>query len=423
MTPLTTAFERFTDLAGFTIGRQAENSPVRQQNRAGRPEILLSVHEDIEPLKEVWQVLERDGDGTPFQSYLWVSAWQRHIGTKQGIRPAIVVGWDNEGGALFIFPLGVQRGFVCNKLVWLGGDITDYQGPLLARDFVWHVSPAQFPNLWADIREMLPIHHMAALSRMPERIGGQANPFMTLGGLRRHASSAHCTVLKEDWATYYNEKRSSGSKKRDKQKRRKLEELGEVSFITPATAEERVACFDALAKQKSVAFARMGVANFFEKPGHLDFYRDLATNPEAEELFHLSHMRVGDTVAATSCGLSFGGRYHYILAAYDETAETARFSPGMAQLMELMAHATEEGHTVFDFTIGDEAYKEQWCELEVPLYDHFEPDTFASWAVLGPKIAYLRAKRFIKQTPVLWQGFTRLRAAFGGFFSAHTARA
>ena len=211
--------------------------------------------------------------------------------------------------------------------------------------------------------------------------------------------------------------------KRDKQKRRKLEELGEVSFITPATAEERVACFDALAKQKSVAFARMGVANFFEKPGHLDFYRDLATNPEAEELFHLSHMRVGDTVAATSCGLSFGGRYHYILAAYDETAETARFSPGMAQLMELMAHATEEGHTVFDFTIGDEAYKEQWCELEVPLYDHFEPDTFASWAVLGPKIAYLRAKRFIKQTPVLWQGFTRLRAAFGGFFSAHTARA
>lgn len=423
MTPLTNAFEKFTDMAGFTTGRTAENRPARVNNRVGKPEILISVHEDIEPLKAVWQALERDGDGTPFQSYLWVSAWQRHIGTKQGVRPAIVVGWDSEGGALFILPLGVQHGFVCNKLIWLGGDITDYQGPLLAKDFAWHVSAAQFPQLWADIREVLPLHHMAALSRMPERIGGQANPFMTLGGLRRHASSAHYTVLKDDWASYYNEKRSAGSKKRDKQKRRKLEELGEVAFVTPRTAEEKLATFDALAEQKSVAFARMGVANFFEKPGHLDFYRDLAADPQADGLLHLSHLRVGDTLAAASCGLSFAGRYYYVLASYDEAAETSRFSPGMTQLMELMSHATETGHAAFDFTIGDELYKEQWCEVEVPLYDHFEPDTLASWAVLGPRIAFLRAKRFIKQTPVLWQGFTRLRAAFGSLFSAHPARA
>ncbi len=33
------------------------------------PDVLLSVHEEIEPLKAVWQELERSGDCTPFQTY------------------------------------------------------------------------------------------------------------------------------------------------------------------------------------------------------------------------------------------------------------------------------------------------------------------------------------------------------------------
>ncbi len=101
----------------------------------------------------------------------------------------------------------------------------------------------------------------------------------------------------------------------------------------------------------------------------------------------------------------------------------ARFGPGVIQLMELMQHATENGHTVFDFTIGDESYKEQWCEVEVPLFDYVEPNTLAGWAGLGPRVAYLEAKRFIKQTPVLWNGFTRLRAAMGALSAARPARA
>ena len=78
-----------------------------------------------------------------------------------------------------------------------------------------------------------------------------------------------------------------------------------------------------------------------------------------------------------------------------------------------MAHATATGHGEFDFTIGDEAYKEQWCEVEVPLHDHMEPNSLIGWIGLGPEIAYFQVKRFIKQSPVLWRWFTRLRAAAG----------
>ncbi|MEQ8326632.1 MAG: GNAT family N-acetyltransferase [Parvibaculum sp.] len=423
MTPLTYAFDKLDGFSFLSRDEKAGKSRVSDGFQTGRPEILISVHDDFEPLKTVWQALERKGDGTPFQTFAWLSAWQRHIGTKQGVTPAIVVGWDSQGGALFIFPFGVERGLICNRLVWLGGEISDYHGPLLAQDFARHVSPAQFGTLWDDIRDLLPTHHMVSLGRMPERVGAQANPFMSLGGMRRHPSSAHMTMLKEDWASYYGEKRSSGSKKRDKQKRRKTEELGAVEFVSPSTAEAKLATLEALIAQKSVAFQRMGVTNFFEKPGYLDFYRSLAADPEAEGLLHLSHLDVGGIVAAASCGVSFGGRYYYVLASYDEKAEAARFGPGVIQLMELMQHATENGHTVFDFTIGDESYKEQWCEVEVPLFDYVEPNTLAGWAGLGPRVACLEAKRFIKQTPVLWNAFTRVRAALGALSAARPARA
>jgi CelD/BcsL family acetyltransferase involved in cellulose biosynthesis len=87
-----------------------------------------------------------------------------------------------------------------------------------------------------------------------------------------------------------------------------------------------------------------------------------------------------------------------------------------------MERATANGHAAFDFTIGDEGYKDQWCEIEIPLFDQVEPNNLVGWLGLGPRIAYLQAKRFIKQTPVLWQGFTRLRAAKGMFAAAVSAR-
>lgn len=423
MTPLTTAFERATGLPVQRPEWADKKTFISSALQANRPEVLLSLHDEFEPLKAVWQKLEREGDATAFQSYTWLSTWQRHIGTVQRIKPAIIVGWDRGGGALFILPFGVERGVMLNRLVWLGEGLCDYHAPLLSKEFSRHVNPAQFAGLWNDIAQLLPAHQMVTLGRMPERIGDQANPLMALGAMRRHPSSAHLTRLNKNWDSYYSAKRSAGSKKRDRQKRRKIEELGEVSFVTPTSAEERLATLEAIVAQKSVAFARMGVANIFEKPGYLAFYRALAGDAEALDLLHLSHLTVGDTVAAASCGLSMGGSYYYVLASYDEEAEAARFGPGVVHLMELMAHATETGHAVFDFTIGDEAYKESWCEVEVPLFDYFEPNTLAGWAGVGPRIALHQAKRFIKQTPVLWQTFTRLRAAAAGFLTARSARA
>jgi CelD/BcsL family acetyltransferase involved in cellulose biosynthesis len=387
------------------------------------PEVLLSVHDDFASLRPVWTALEKAGDCTVFQSFAWISTWFAHIGKAQGIEPCIVAGWDAEEGALFILPLGLERGLLGTKLVWLGGGLCDYQGPVLSPNFSLRMRPGQFKAVWTQIREMLPEHDVVELTRMPERIGGQANPFMQLDNLAQHASSAHMTRLKPTWDEYYDSKRSSGSKKRDRQKRRKIEEFGETVLVTPTDKTEIARTVEALIEQKSATFARMGVVNMFDKPGVRDFYMALATDASAQGLVHVAHLEVGGKIAAANWGVSFGGRYHYVLASYAEQEEFAKRGPGMIQLMDLMKHATETGHTEFDFTIGDEGYKGDWCEVEIKLYDHLEAATVRGLLTLLPTAAFLKVKRFIKQTPVLWQAFTRLRAAAGSFPGAVAARA
>ncbi len=410
-------------MAATQAAPQNEGAVIEGPWRA-TPEVLLSIHNEFASLRDVWMAVEQAGDCTVFQSYGWLSAWFAHVGKLEGIEPCIVTGWDAGGdGALFILPLGIQQGRLGAKLVWLGGGLCDYQGPLLSKAFPHRVRHGQFNALWKQIREMLPQHDVVELGRMPERIGGQANPFMQLNHISQHASSAHMTRLKPTWDAYYDSKRSSGSKKRDRQKRRKMEEFGVTELVTPTDKAAIARTVEALIEQKSATFARMGVANMFQKPGVRDFYIALATDAANEGLIHVAHLEVGGKIAAANWGLSFGGRYHYVLASYAEQEDFAKRGPGLIQLMDLMKHATEAGHTEFDFTIGDEGYKADWCEVEMKLYDHLEAETVRGLLTLLPRMAFLKVKRFIKQTPVLWQAFTRLRAVAGSLPGDIAARA
>ena len=126
---------------------------------------------------------------------------------------------------------------------------------------------------------------------------------------------------------------------------------------------------DALIDEKRRSYAKLGVANMFEWPGYRDFFLDLATGAQSSRLTHVSRLDVGAMTAAANFGLMFRGRYYYILAGYDD-GELARFGPGAIQLQDVMRYALEHGCTLFDFTIGDEPYKREWCDVEIRLCDY-----------------------------------------------------
>ena len=96
--------------------------------------------------------------------------------------------------------------------------------------------------------------------------------------------------------------------------------------------------------------------------------------------------------AAANFGLMFRGRYYYILAGYDD-GDLARFGPGSAPAHGRDALcASSTAATLFDFTIGDEPYKREWCDIEISLCDHVSPASLRGWLAAVPDGAVASAQ-------------------------------
>jgi CelD/BcsL family acetyltransferase involved in cellulose biosynthesis len=348
-----------------------------------------------------------------FQCFDWLSLWHRHVGATGGVKPAVVLGRSRDGALVFLLPLSVSPGLV-RRLTFLGDGLCDYNAPLIAPDFASHVTSAQFLSLWKDILARLQRtpqlrHDLVALTKMPETVGSQRNPFLDLEvGL--NPSGAYLTHLRGTWEEFYTATRSSATRRRDRTKRKRLAEHGEVRFVDPQDAGEAARTLETLIAQKSRAFARMGVQNLFERPGYRAFFLDLATNPQTRSLVHVSRLDVGAVWAAVNLGLTFRGSYYHVLASYDD-GEISRFGPGAAHLRDLLQQAIEKGFSRFDFTIGDERYKLEWSDTIVKLYDHVAAASPRGWPVVFASTAFRRLKRLIKQNPLLWRAFSLMRGA------------
>src|SRR3954463_2068621 len=194
-------------------------------------DITLSLHDDMTKLETDWRRFEQHADCTVFQSFDWLSLWYRHIGEPADVRPAIVAGRDKAGALVFLMPLAVTPGLL-RRLTFLGDGLCDYNAPLLAPGFAAALDAASFRALWHDIRALVQArpqlrHDVIALTKMPETVGAQINPFLHFD-LGLNPSGAHLMALGRAWEEFYTAKRSSATRRRDRSKRKRLAEHGEV---------------------------------------------------------------------------------------------------------------------------------------------------------------------------------------------------
>jgi len=379
-------------------------------------EIELAVHDAMAAVEADWRAFEQQADCTVFQTFEWLETWQRHIGALNGVQPAIVVGRDAGGDIQFIMPLSTRPVGFARELAWLGTELCDYNAPLLAPGFSERMDRARFMALWARVTKALQDHPRLAfdyvnLTKMPEMVGAQKNPMLNLA-VTMNPNGAYLTHLAGDWEAFYTAKRSSTTRRRDRTKRKRLAEFGEVQFVNADSESAILSALDTLMKQKARLFAHMGVANLFAKPGHVDFYRAMAAGPATRHLVHMSTLNVGTTPAAVNLGLTHHGCYYHLLASYDD-GDVSRFGPGAAHLHDLLHLAIDRGFNIFDFTIGDERYKRDWCDTELKLFDSISAVTWQGALMAASIVGAQRLKRQIKQVPALWNAFSKGRALIG----------
>ena len=384
---------------------------------AGRADIRLSVHEDIGAIEHEWREFQQRADGTVFQTYEWLSTWQRHVGARRGVQPAIVIGRDGRGEIMMLLPLAVERGKLARQLTWLGSELCDYNAPLLVPDFSLHVSLARFELLWAEVLQRLRGNPRLAfvlihLDQMPTTIGEQRNPILHLGAIS-HPNCAYMLSLDDSWDQLYAKKRSSSTRRHDRTKRNRLTQHGAVSSIRLEEPAAIARTLEILMEQKERWFAEMGVGNMFANPGCREFFLDIATNPQTRHVTHVSRLDAAGVPLATSFGLMFGGRFYYVLASYDRRNDLVKHAPGIALLHDLMRYAVEHGFRQFDLSVGSERYKHEWCDSEVQLFDHMSVVTMRGLLAAMPMMATRRVKRLIKSNPMVWNAFRKVRASVG----------
>jgi CelD/BcsL family acetyltransferase involved in cellulose biosynthesis len=376
------------------------------------PGVELEVRGDLDETAAEWCAFETAAECTAFQSFGWLSKWQRHIGAARGVQPAIVLVRGVDGRLLLILPLAVEKRGLVRRLRWLGSELCDYNGPLVSAEGRALLAPDRFPRLWGDVVRLLRGDRrfrfdLVDLQKMPERIGEHAHPFLALD-LFAHASGAYLADLGSDWETFYAAKRSSATRRRERRQLKHLAEHGDVRFVDVEGTEDVRRTIETLFIQKGQSFARKGVEDLFARPGYRDFYLDIATDPQTRALAHVSRLDVGSTTLAANLGLRLNSRYYLVLSSYQE-GKLSRFGPGRAHLHELLRCTIERGFRQFDFTIGDEPYKHDWCDHEIRLYDHLSAVTLRGWPAVAGTTAFRRAKRLVKQNPALWHAFNKAR--------------
>ena len=381
--------------------------------------ISFSIHHSLAAVEDEWRWFQECAELTPFQTYEWLAAWHRHIGIRDGVVPAVVLGHFADGQTAFIMPLAVDSRGAVRRLRWFGQDLCDYNAPLLSRDFSERVTPAGFISLWQQLCTKMQSdpqtrHDWIEFEKMPETIGGAVNPFTCLD-LSPNANSAHIAQLQDDWETFYRAKRSSATRRHDRAKRKRMAQFGEVRFVTAANSADARVTLETLMRQKGTALGRKGISNMFARPGYRDFFLDLATNPATQDLVHVSRVEIGSALAAANFAILYGDCYYHILSSYCE-GRLAHFGPGALHLRELMAYAIGRGVHRFDFTIGDERYKNEWCDELLRLYDYSAAVTWRGRPASALSASRRRLKRYIKQTPAIWRIASQLRATFGGPF-------
>ena len=385
------------------------DSPTTAQPAANRI-ACIEILRDMAAAEAVWRSLESPEHlSTPYQRFDLQSAWQRHIGEREGVTPLIVVAYDAAGAPLLLLPLGVRHENGMAVACYLGGKHVTFNMPLWRRDFAASASRADMDALLRGIRQHDARIDVLALVRQPRSWLGIANPLALLPG---QASTNDCPVLRMRPGAAPADLVGSSMRKRLKTKERKYDGLPGFCYVRAGSDAEINRVLDAFFAIKPLRMAEQNLPNVFAEPGVEAFIRDACAAPRAGGRAIDLHALVCDAeVIAMFAGVADDGRFSMMFNTYT-MSENAKYSPGLILMRTIIDNYAARGVTSLDLGIGGDDYKRLFCKDDEAIFDSFLPLTARGRLGALGLSSLARAKRMVKQSPALMQMAQRLRATF-----------
>lgn len=352
----------------------------------------------------------------PPQDPRWVGTWAESCKTE--IVTAVL---ESAGQPLLALALEVTMEGPIRVARFVGGTHANGNFPAIAGNTTKHIREADIRVLLRAIGRERNDIDLVKLERQVGQLAGIANPLLRIG-----AGPSPNPALAVDLSGGFDAvlSRTSGKRKRKKHRSqtRKFEAAGGFRRVEGQTRAETDRLLDAFFEMKSVRFAAMGIHNVFADAAVQRFFRELFGREagHARPGFVLHGLEVGGKLRAVT-GSSI--TEDTIICEFGSIAEDdlAFASPGDFLFFENIREACEMGLAAYDFSVGDEAYKRLWCDIETPHHDVLFPLSAKGHAAALARRTAGTAKRLIKGNPLLWQTVKRLRRSAAGKAAARSA--
>lgn len=347
----------------------------------------------------------RDAVFAPAQSPDWVSGW------LEATHPdAVVAMLAVQGQIVFALALEVCQEGPFRVARFLGGKHANGNFPASDRTWLATASAAEVQKIIAATRAARPDIDMVAFERLLSNFDGQPNPLLSLPST---PSPNIALAVELDGGFEAVLGRTPGKKKKSKRHRsqeRKYDAVGGARRVVATTEAETDAMLDAFFAMKEQRFAAMGIADVFAPPEVRSFFRGLFASAlrQEEPAFVLHGLEAAGKYRAVTGSSRTGSRLICEFGAIADD-DLAYISPGEFLFFDNIEEACVQGFGIYDFSVGDEPYKRQWCNLEIRHADVLVPLTAKGRIyALGIK-AISRLKAAIKGNHALWALVKRLR--------------
>ena len=328
----------------------------------------------------------------PFQCADVLQVWCDTIGRSRGIEPIFATIFLANGTPALLLPLGIERVSGIRILRFLDCGVSDYNAPVVFPETAFMRFDKR--HLWEQLRSCLPPFDLAVLEKMPETIEGLPNPLSVIA-TARHPESCHGIALHGSADDF--ERKHLPNARDSRRRLRKLESRASIRFQIARTDKERKRYFDAMVRMKRQRFADTAANDIFADAGYWQFYAEATRRLGAAGAVQLSALIADDQIIAANWGFASGDRYYDLVPSY-ESGEWRTYAPGRLLTEWLLRQHLERGDRIFDYGIGDEPYKFDYCNLHTPLMDAYIPVTVTGSAYNRLLQLRLAAKSRLRDT-------------------------
>ena len=365
---------------------------------AGRAfgEITAEVSDDIEAVEAIWRRLQAGGIESPGQNFDFIHAWLLHHGIARQDQRYVVGCVDGEPVALL--PLHRKRVNGVSAFTWFPGANVGCYAPVSNYGRLAALDTSARCMLWKTMFSRLDGADMVYLHSIPAEVGGHRGLFDELG-----ATLEVETLYRSEYASWDecdHLQRSKSRRKHDRQQGDRLNAMGAVSFEEVRNGGDTTCAVETMFIQRSARFKAMGIRDTFVRDRLIGFYHDLAKTGSGVDV-RLHILRLDGAIVAVRYNVVHNDRMFCLISSMSDDPAIQNGSPGKQCLLRVMQTVFDQGIRVFDMGSGFTDEKRHWCNVQVPLRQHYFGLTPQGTLIVKAHRVFQQARAAVKANPQL----------------------